>query len=287
MVDHDHPELSISRQCALLGLPRSTLYYRPIPVRESTLRIMARIDAFYLEDPCSGSRRMVGYLARDGIPISRDRVRNLMRHMGLRAIYQKPRTTIPGAPAERFPCLVDVSMVSAVDQVWATDITYIPLQKGFLYLVAIVDLFSRHVLSWKLSNSLDTEFCLDALETALGGGRKPDVFHSDQGCQFTSSVFVSRLQAEEIKISWSGRKRCYDNILVERLWRTVKYEEVYLRAYSDGWEAEISLARFLWRYCHVRPHSSLGGRTPIEVYNETEPCSSRPGLTMSGAGTVQ
>jgi len=256
-------------------------------VRESTLRIMARIDAFYLEDPCSGSRRMVGYLARDGIPISRDRVRNLMRRMGLRAIYQKPRTTLPGSPAERFPCLVDVSTVTSVDQVWATDITYIPLQKGFLYLVAIVDLFSRNVLSWKLSNSLDTEFCLEALEMALGGERRPEIFHSDQGCQFTSSTFVARLQAEEIKISWSGRKRCYDNILVERLWRTVKYEEVYLRAYSDGWEAEISLARFLWRYCHVRPHSTLGGKTPNEVYTETESCSSRPGLTMSGAGTVQ
>jgi putative transposase len=182
---------------------------------------------------------------------------------------------------------VDLNAVTAVDQVWATDITYIPLQKGFLYLVAIVDLFSRTILSWKLSNSLDTEFCLDALEMALGGARKPEIFHSDQGCQFTSGDFVARLQAEEIRISWSGRKRCYDNILVERLWRTVKYEEVYLRAYSDGWEAEISLARFLWRYCHVRPHSSLRGRTPHEVYTETEPCSSRPELTMSGAGTVQ
>jgi putative transposase len=270
-----------------LGLPRSTLYYRPMPERESTLRIMGRIDALYLEDPCSGSRRMVDYLAREGIPISRDRVRNLMRRMGLRAIYQKPRTTVQGNPSERFPCLVDVSTITAVDQVWATDITYIPLQKGFLYLVAIVDLLSRNVLSWKLSNSLDTEFCLEALEMALEGGRKPEIFHSDQGCQFTSGDFVARLQAEKIKISWSGRKRCYDNILVERLWRTVKYEEVYLHAYSDGWDAEISLARFLWRYCHVRPHSSLGGRTPYEVYTEIEPCSSRPELTMSGARTVQ
>ncbi len=158
---------------------------------------------------------------------------------------------------------------------------------GFLYFVAIMDLHSRHVLSWKLSNSLDTEFCLEALEMALSSGRRPQIFHSDQGCQFTSSDFVARLQADGIRISWSGRKRCYDNILVERLWRTVKYEEVYLHAYSDGWEAEISLARFLWRYCHVRPHSSLRGRTPHEVYTENEPCSSRPGLTMSGAGTVQ
>ena len=226
-------------------------------------------------------------LAREGIPISRDRVRNLMRRMGLRAIYQKPRTTIPGEPSIRYPCLVDLNGITEPDQVWATDITYIPLRKGFLYLVAIVDLYSRHVLSWKLSNSLDTGFCLDALEMALASGRRPEIFHSDQGCQFTSFDFLSRLQAEEIKISWSGRKRCFDNILVERLWRTVKYEEVYLRAYSDGWEAEVSLARFLWRYGHVRPHSALGGRTPNEVYAETKPCSSRLGLTMSGAKAVQ
>ncbi|WP_457768010.1 IS3 family transposase [Cyanobium sp. ULC084] len=287
MVDHDNSDLTVSRQCELLGLPRSTLYYQPVPVRDSTLQIMARLDALYLEDPTAGSRRMVHYLARDGIPISRDRVRNLMRRMGLRAIYQKPRTTVPGVPSERFPCLVDLQLLSAPDQIWATDITYIPLRKGFLYLVAIVDLFSRHVLSWRLSNSLDTEFCLEALEMALASGRKPQIFHSDQGCQFTSMAFVGRLKEEEIEISWSGRRRCYDNILVERLWRTVKYEEVYLRAYSDGWEVEIRLARFFWRYGHVRPHSSLGGRTPREVYNETEPCSSRRGLTMSGAVSVQ
>ena len=194
-------------------------------------------------------------------------------------LLTQPATAPPSLPGGSL-------LVSALVQ-FSMSADNIPLQKGFLYLVAIVDLFSRHVLSWKLSNSLDTEFCLEALEMALGSGRKPDVFHSDQGCQFTSSAFVGKLQAEEIKISWSGRKRCYDNILVERLWRTVKYEEVYLRAYSDGWEAEISLARFLWRYCHVRPHSSLGGRTPHEVYTETEPCSSRSGLTMSGARTVQ
>ena len=180
LVDHDQPELSVSRQCVLLGLARSTPYYQPVPVRESTLRIMARIDALYLEDPCSGSRRMVAYLAREGIPISRDRIRNLMRRMGLRATYRKPRTTVPGDPSERFPCLVDLREITAVDQAWATDITYIPLQKGFLYLVAIVDLFSRNVYSfgeacgysWKLSNSLDTEFCLDALEMALEGSRR-------------------------------------------------------------------------------------------------------------------
>jgi len=287
LVEYEDSQLSVSRQCELLGLPRSTLYYKPIPVRESTLRIMARIDALYLEDPASGSRRMVDYLANEGIPISRDRVRNLMRRMGLRAIYQKPRTTVPGDPAKRFPCLVDLNQITSIDQVWATDITYIPLQKGFLYLVAVIDLFSRHILGWKLSNSLDTEFCLEALEMAFAKGSKPEIFHSDQGSQFTSIDFVERLQAEKIKISWSGRRRCFDNILVERLWRTVKYEEVYLWAYSDGLEAELRLARFLWRYSHVRPHSALGGKTPYKVYTECKPCSSRPELTMSGATSVQ
>lgn len=248
---------------------------------------MARIDAWYLEDPASGSRRMVDYLAADGIKVGRDRVRLLMRRMGLRAVYPKPRTTIPVDPAERFPCLVDLEEIKAPDEIWATDITYIPLRKGFLYLVAIIDLYSRHVLSWRLSNSLDTEFCLDALEMALGSGRKPRVFHSDQGCQFTSSDFVERLRKEKIKISWSGRKRCFDNILVERLWRTVKYEEVYLRAYEDGWDAEISLARFLWRYCHVRPHRSLGGRTPYVVYTETTTDPSRSELTITEPVLVQ
>ena len=165
--------------------------------------------------------------------------------------------TWPEKGSLQFHCLVDPCQITVVDHVWGTDITYIPLQKGFLDLVAVMDLHSRHVLSGKLSNSLDTEFCLEALEMALSSGQRPQIFHSDQWCQFTSTDFVSWLQAEEIKISWSGRKHCYDNILVERLWRTVKYAEVYLHAYSDGWEAEIRLARFLWRYSHVRPHSSL------------------------------
>jgi len=210
-----------------------------------------------------------------------------MRRMGLRAINQKPRTTIPGEPSERFHYLLDLMLVTAVDQGWATDITYIPPQKGFLDQVVIVDLFSRNILSWKLSSNLDTGFCLDALEMALAGDRKPEIIHCDQSCQFTPGDFVPRQHAEEINVSWSGRKWCYDNILVERLWRTVKYEEVYLHAYSGGWDAETSLARLLWRYCHVRPHSSLGGRSPHEVYTDNEPCSSRPELTMSGAGTHQ
>lgn len=213
--------------------------------------------------------RIVHSLAREGIPISRDQVRNLTRRTGLRSIYQKPRTTIPGSPFVRFFCLVDLDKFTSVDQLWATDITYIPLRKGFLYLVAIVDLFSRHIINWNLSNSLDTQFCMDALEMALASGSRPEIFHSDRGCQFISADFVCRLQAEDIKISWSGRGRCYDNILVERLGERSSMQpqasrrsrvEVYLRAYSVGWYAEISLARFLCRYGDVRPHSSLGGQ---------------------------
>ncbi|MGB7564821.1 MAG: DDE-type integrase/transposase/recombinase [Prochlorococcaceae cyanobacterium] len=237
-------------------------------MRESTLRIMARIDALYLEDPCSGSRLLVDYLAREGIPISRDRVRRLMRRMGSRAIYQKPRATVPGDRSERFPCLIDLKQVTALDQVWATDITYIPLQKGFLYLVAIMDLHSTHVYSfgegfaysWRLSNSLDTEFCLDALEMALDGGRKPEIFHSDQGCQFTSGDFVARLKAEEIKVTWSGRRRCYDNILVEKLLRTLNYV-----AASFSAKPSRGLSACLQRWLG-------GGNQPDQVPVEVLPC---------------
>jgi len=288
LVDQNHPQLSVRRQCELLGLPKSTLYYKPVPVRAETLRIMARIDAWYLDDPASGSRRMVDYLAAEGIKVGRDQVRNLMRRTGLRALYPKPRTTIAGDPSERFPCHVDLEKIHAPDDAWATDISYIPLRKGFLYLVAIVDLYSRHILSWKLSNSLDTDFCLLSLEMALGDGRKPRIIHSDQGVQFTSRDFVKRLREERIKISWSGRKRCYcfaeaygdDNILVERLWRTVKYEEGYIRAYEDGWDAEVSLASILWRYCHARPHRSLGGKTPHMAYSQYATNPSRSELTI-------
>ncbi len=200
LVDYVYTELSVSRQYALLNLSKTTLYYYPSPVRKSALRIMEKIDTLYLEDPCIGSRRMVVYLATDRIPIIRDRVHNFIRSVGLLAIYQKPRTTVPGDPSEELPYLVDVSAVMAVYQVWTTDITYIPLQKGFHYLATIDDLFSRHVLSWKVSNSLDTEFCLEAIEMVLDSNRKPDVFHSDQSCHFTSSTVVTRMQADEIKI---------------------------------------------------------------------------------------
>jgi len=221
LLDSNHPELSVGRQCELLGRPRATHYYQPTPVRESTRGVMASIDALYLVASYGGSRRMVDYLAREGIPISRDLVGNLLPRNGLRAIYQKPRTTVSGHPSERFPCLVGLNQVRAIDQVWATYRIYIPLRKGFLCLVAIVDLFSSHILSGKLSNSFDTEFCLETLDMALAGGHKPETFHLDQGCQFISTAFVGHFKAEAIKLSWSGRWRCYDNNLVERLGRTL------------------------------------------------------------------
>jgi len=188
---------------------------------------MARIDALYLDDPTRGSRRIVHSLARDGIAISRDRVRNLTSRMGLRATYQKPRTTVPGSPSERFPSLVDIDKVKANDQVWATDITYIPRRKVFLYLVPNVNLSSRSIHSWKLSNSLVTQFFKDVMEMTLASGSRPEIFRSDQGCHSTSANFVGWLQAEEIKISCSCGRRYFDNILVERLWREVNYEEIY------------------------------------------------------------
>lgn len=267
-VEPQHQALSVRRQCQLLSLSRSTLYYRPVPEDPQTLEIMAHLDRHYLEDPTAGSRRMQQYLRRDGFWVGRDRVRHLMQRMGLRAIYRKPRTTIPGQPSQRFPCLVQVSALQQPDQAWGTDITYIPMRRGFLYLVAVLDLFSRACLAWELSNSLDVEFCRVALERALHSGHVPEIFHSDQGCQFTSHEFIGRLESLPTRISWSGCGRCYDNILVERFWRTLKYEEVFLRAYEDPLEAFHSLDAFIDRYNHHRPHQALGYRTPYEVYTQ-------------------
>jgi len=207
--------------------------------------------------------------------------------MGLRAFYQKPCITIPFDPSERYAYLVDLRLLMLVDQVWATDITYIPLHKCFLYMVTIVHLFTRNVLSRQFSNSLDTEFCRKAWEMALEGCRKPEIFHSEQSSQFISSAFVARLQSVKIMISWTSRKRCYDNILVERLWRSAKYQEVNLPSYSDVCEAEASLVRFTCSYCHVKPHSSLGGKAPHEAYTINEPSFFSLELTSLRSTTVQ
>jgi len=286
LLEPAHSELSIRRQCDLLGLNRASYYYKPATETPLNLILMRLIDQEYTAHPFQGRRKMTLHLRGQGYLVNVKRVRRLMQIMGIEAIYPQPRTTRVNQEHRIYPYLLRGVKITRPNQVWSTDITYLPLANGFMYLTAVIDWYSRYVLAWQLSNTLDTQFCIDALDQALRLGQ-PAIFHSDQGSQFTSADFVARLQAAAIQISWSGRKRCYDNILVERLWRMLKYEEVYLRAYSDGWDAEISLARFLWRYSHGRPHSSLGGRTPHEVYTETEPCSTRPGLTMSGAKAVQ
>jgi len=264
-VDWDHARLSVRQQCVLLGLPRSSLYYAAVPATAAELALMRRIDEQYLRTPFYGSRRMTAWLCRHGEEINRKRVQRLMRWMGLEAIYPKPHTTVPGLTAQRYPYLLRNLAISRPNQVWSADITYVPLQRGFLYLVAVLDWYSRYVLSWRLSNSLDEEFCLEALDEALARGR-PEIFNTDQGVQFTGRRFVSCLESAQVAVSWDGRGRALDNVFVERLWRTVKYEEIYLKAYADGAEGRESLSRYWTFYNHERLHQSLDYRTPWEVH---------------------
>jgi len=227
---------------------------------------MRHIDEQYLKTPFYGSRRMVVALCSDGFDVNRKRVQRLMRLMGLEAIYPKPRLSRRDQEHEVFPYLLRGVPIVRPDQVWSSDITYIPMARGFLYLVAVIDWFSRYVLSWRLSNTLDTSFCLEALEEALSGSRRPEIFNTDQGSQFTSKAFTERLKAEGIKISMDGRGRAFDNIFIERLWWAVKYEEVYLHAYEGGRAAHEGLGHYFRFYDDERPHQALGYRTPREVY---------------------
>lgn len=252
--------LGIRRQCELLGLARGSWYYEPAGETAKNLRLMRRIDKLYLQRPYFGSRRMA-----DALTVNRKRVQRLMRRMGLEAIYPKPRTTVRNLEHKIYPYLLRNMAVVRPDQVWSTDITYIPLQAGFLYLTVILDWYSRYVLTWRLSNSLDSTFCVEALEEALLTGQ-PEIFNTDQGVQFTSVAFTGCLESRGVAISMDGRGRALDNVFVERLWRTVKYEEVYLKDYADAWHAEASLREYLDFYCHGRRHQSLDNRTPAEVY---------------------
>ncbi len=257
--------LSIRRQCELLGLNRGSFYYEPVGETEENLTIMRRIDELYVAHPFLGSRRLVEMLAREGIDVNRKRIQRLMRLMGLEAIYPKRSLSRHGAAHRVYPYLLREVPTTRPNQVWATDITYIPMRRGFLYLVAILDWFSRYVLAWRLSNSLEVAFCLEALEEALEQGT-PEIFNSDQGVQFTSETFTRRLTEAGIRISMDSRGRVFDNIFVERLWRSVKYEEVYLKAYEDGWTAGESLGRYFAFYNMRRPHQALEYQTPQEVY---------------------
>lgn len=261
-IEPEHPSLSVARQCALLGLPRSTRYYEPRGERPENLALMRRIDEVYLQRPFFGSRRIALTLG-----VSRKRVQRLMRTMGIAAVGPQRRTTRPAAGHTIYPYLLRNVRIERPDQVWSSDITYIPLRHGFLYLVAVMDWFSRYVLAWRLSNTLEGTFCREALDEALALSR-PEIFNSDQGSQFTAARFTSRLESCGIAISMDGRGRALDNVFIERLWRSVKYEEVYLREYADGWEAERQLAGYFRFYCEERIHQSLGYRTPAAVYRQ-------------------
>lgn len=266
MIDRAHSQLGIRRQCWLLGVNRARMYYRRPAASSQTLEVMNWIDREFAAHPFTGVDRMVEVIRREhGVVMNHKRIRRLMRKMGLVAIYPKPRTTLPVADHIKYPCLLRGLEIDHPDGVWCSDITYIRIQHGFMYLAAIMDYFSRYVLSWSVSNSLESLFCLDALDEALQTST-PEIFHSDQGKQYTSSRFVDTLRDNSIRISMSGRGRAFDNILAERLWRTVKYEEVYLREYADGHELIRSLRRYFDYYNSQRPHSSLGYRTPAEVY---------------------
>ena len=267
MVTPDHATLSVVRQCLLLKIARSGLYYESKGESALNLALMQEIDRVFTEWPFLGVRQMRDYLNNQmGYSLGRKRVRRLMRQMGLMAVYQKPRTSIPNPEHKRYPYLLRELSIERPNQVWCADITYIPMRKGFLYLVAIMDWHSRKVLSWRLSNTMDTDFCVAALEDALAKHGKPDIFNTDQGSQFTSYAFTNALRGNEIRISMDGRGRWLDNVFIERLWRSLKYENVYLNAYETGSEARTGIGRWIDFYNRIRPHTALGKITPDQCY---------------------
>lgn len=283
MIEPTYEKISIRRQCALLGLNRSSYYYHPRSVdcfsnnmsvqliidTEENLDYMKRIDQLYMKWPFYGSRRMTTVLKREGYPVNRKRIQRLMRLMGIQAIYAKPRLSMSHQDHKIYPYLLRDISIDRPGQVWCADITYLPLHYGFVYLVAILDWYSRYVLAWRLSNTLDTIFCLEAVDEALKT-RQPEIFNSDQGCQFTSTAFTDRLKEAGIKISMDGRGRVFDNIFIERLWRSLKYEDVYLKDYQTVMELNAGLDDYFRFYNHERPHQSLENKTPAMVYHGYE-----------------
>src|SRR3982750_641583 len=268
LVDWDHDAISIRRQCELLGVNRASLYYQQLGENEENLQCMRWIDEQYTETPFFGSRRMTAWLRQEKrVDINRKRVARLMQLMGLEAVYPKPKLSRPGEGHKIYPYLLKDVSIERVNQVWSTDITYIRLARGFCYLVAVMDWHSRFVLSWSVSVTLEMEFCLEALARALRRAR-PEIFNSDQGSQFTSERFTGELAKRGISISMDGRGRCFDNIFIERLWRSLKHEEVYLNDYERVSEARSGIERGFEFYNHRRPHQSLGYRTPAAIYQE-------------------
>ena len=266
MIDPEQPELSVRRQCELLRVSRSGLYYEPVPTSPEELALMRRIDELHLKHPFYGSRKLSDVLRKEGREANRKRIQRLMRLMGIEAMVPKPNTSKPHPEHVVYPYLLRGLTISRVNRVWATDITYIPMKAGFLYLVAIMDWYSRRVLSWRLSNTLDSSFCVDALEEALARFGPPEIFNTDQGAQFTADAFTKVLRDRGIAISMDGKGRCLDNVFVERLWRSLKYEEVYLHAYDSGVAARAGISRYLDFYNDERPHQALGYQTPAAFY---------------------
>jgi putative transposase len=255
----------VRRQCELLGLSRASLYYQPTPETAANLALMRRIDEQYTARPYYGSRRMTVWLNRHGEEVNRQRVQRLMRVMGLEAIYPKPKLSVVGQGQRIYPYLLRNVVIKRPDQVWSTDITYVPLATGFMYLAAVIDWYSRYVLAWRLSNTLDGSFCLEMLEEALRRGR-PEIFNTDQGVQFTAQAWTGRLESAGVAVSMDGRGRCLDNVFVERLWRSVKYEDVFLKGYETVPELERGLGQYFPFYNEERPHQALEYRTPRQVY---------------------
>ncbi len=265
MIDREH-DLPIQKQAEVLGISRSTVYYEPRPASAEDLWLMRQIDELHLNYPFAGSRMLRDLLSHQGLEVGRRHLRTLMRRMGIEAIYRRPNTSKPEPGHRIYPYLLRSLAITRPNQVWAMDITYIPMARGFVYLTAVVDWFSRRVLAWKLSITMEAAFCIETLEEALSGNEKPEIFNTDQGSQFTSQAFTARLKQEGIGISMDGKGRWRDNVFVERIWKSIKYEEVYLHAYASVAEARTSIGRYLDFYNSIRPHSSLKALTPDQVY---------------------
>lgn len=259
-------KLSLSRQAKVLGISRGSVYYKPRPVSDADLKLMHRIDKLHMEFPFAGSRMLQGLLIQEGFKVGRLHVATLMKRMGIEALYRKPNTSKPAPGHKIYPYLLRKLPITRPNQVWAMDITYIPMARGFIYLAAVLDWFTRRVLAWRVSITLEADFCIEAVEEALAKHGAPEIFNTDQGSQFTSTDFIKVLAARQIKISMDGKGAWRDNVFVERLWRTIKYEEVYLRAYSSVTEARAGIGRYLGFYNSRRPHSSLDGKTPNQAY---------------------
>jgi putative transposase len=265
MIDPEH-DLPIKQQAEVLGISRSTVYYEPRPISDEDLWLMRRLDELHLNYPFAGSRMLRGLLWQQGLEVGRRHIKTLMRRMGIEAIYRKPNTSQPALGHKIYPYLLRDLAVTRPNQVWAMDITYIPMARGFIYLAAVVDWFSRRVLAWRLSITMEASFCIEAVEEALSKNDKPEIFNTDQGSQFTSDDFTGLLRKHGIDISMDGKGRWRDNVFVERVWKSIKYEEVYLHAYETVQEARTSIGKYLEFYNSIRPHSSLDGFTPDQVY---------------------